>query len=175
LKRLPLLAVLGWTAFAAAQTSQFKSDWEKAQEERDWKEAEFKLPALPKADALIEFFVSSANSFKFFVDPLSLSAGADGVVRYTLVARSPSGAESVSYEGIRCASNSYKVYALGHAGAWSQARSDWKPIEPRSVQRWHNELGSRYFCPNRVSVRTAAEGLDALRLGGHPTLRDVAR
>ena len=81
-----MLAVLGWTAFAGAQP---KTDWEEKQEARDWKEIELKLPALPKADALIEFFVSSATSFKFFVAPLSLSVGADGVVRYTLVARSP--------------------------------------------------------------------------------------
>lgn len=175
MKRFLLSAVLGWTAFAAAQPTSFKSDWEKAQEDRDWKEAEIKLPALPKADALIEFFVSSASSFRFFVDPPSLSVGADGVVRYTLVARSPSGAENVSYEGIRCNNESVRIYAISYGGTWSQTRSDWKRIEPRSVQRWHNELGSRYFCPNRVSVTSAAEGLNALRRGGHPSLRDVAR
>lgn len=165
MKRLVLLAALGWAALAAAQP---KSDWEVEHEERDWQEAELKLPAFPRADALIEFFVSAASRFRFFVDPQSLSVGADGVVRYTLVARSPAGAETVSYEGIRCKSGSYRVFALGYRGAWSQARTAWKPIEPKSVQRWHNELRSRYFCQNRLAIATAAEGLDALRRGGHP-------
>lgn len=170
MKRLFLLAVLGWTAFAAAQP---KTDWEEKQEARDWKEAELKLPALPKADALIEFFVSSATSFKFFVDPLSLSVGADGVVRYTLVARSPSGAETVSYEGMRCKSGTYKVYAFANGGVWSRSRGnpDWWPIEPKSVQRWHQALRREYFCPFDVGISTAAEGLDYLRRGGHPELR----
>ena len=164
-----MLAVLGWTAFAGAQP---KTDWEEKQEARDWKEIELKLPALPKADALIEFFVSSATSFKFFVDPLSLSVGADGVVRYTLVARSPSGAENVSYEGIRCGgAGLYRVYAFGNGGAWSKSTlAEWRQIEPREVQRWRNELRGRYFCPHGAPIFTAAEGLDALRRGGHPAI-----
>ena len=168
MKRLFLLAALGWAALAPAQP---KSDWEVEQEERDWREAEFKLPAYLKADALIEFSVSAASRFRFFVDPLSLSVGADGVVRYTLLARSPTGAETVSYEGIRCKSGSYRVYAFGYRGAWSQARSEWKPIEPKSVQRWHQALQREYFCPFNAQVQTAAEAVEYLRRGGHPELR----
>jgi len=168
LKRLFLLAALGWASLAPAQP---KSDWEVEQEERDWREAEFKLPAYLKADALIEFSVSAASRFRFFVDPLSLSVGADGVVRYTLVARSAAGAENVSYEGIRCKDGSYKVYALGQGASWSRARSDWKRIEPKSVQRWHQALQREYFCPFRVQVSTAAEAVEYLRRGGHPELR----
>ena len=62
MKRLFLLAALGWASLAPAQP---KSDWEVEQEERDWREAEFKLPAYPKADALIEFSVSAASRFGF--------------------------------------------------------------------------------------------------------------
>lgn len=168
MKRLLLLAVLGWAALAAAQP---KSDWEVQQEERDWQEADFKLPALPKDDALIEFFVSAASRFRFFIDPASISVGTDGVVRYTLVARSPAGAENVSYEGIRCKDRSYKVYALGQGATWSRARSDWKRIEPNSVQRWHQALQREYFCPFKFQVPTAAEAVEYLRRGGHPGLR----
>lgn len=151
-----------------ANSTGAKSDWEREQEARDFKELEIALPPPPKG-GLIEFFVSSASSFRFFIDPRSLSVGEDGVVRYTLVARSPSGAETISYEGIRCAGGLYRVYAFGNGGAWSRnSRADWREIEPKSVQRWHNELRGRYFCPNRVSIVTAAEGLDALRRGGHP-------
>ena len=159
-----------------ANSSGAKSDWEREQEARDFKEGDVALPPPPKG-GLIEFFVSSASSFRFFIDPQSLSVVEDGAVRYTLVARSPSGAETVSYEGIRCGGPGlYRVYAFGNVGAWSRnTRADWRPIEPKSVQRWHNELRGRYFCPNRLSIVTAAEGLDALRRGGHPAIANTGQ
>ena len=166
---LPVLAAL--TVQAAGQANVQKSDWELEQERRGSAEREVALPPPPKGD-LIEFFVSAASSFKFFIDPQSLSVGDDGVVRYTLVARSPSGAQSASYEGIRCGrAGLYRVYAFGNGAAWSKSTlAEWRPIEPRDVQRWHNELRDRYFCPNGASIFSAAEGLDALRRGGHPAL-----
>lgn len=149
-----------------------KSDWEIQQEERerDAKEGAVALPAPPRPEALVEFFVSSASSFRFFIDAPSLSVTPDGVVRYTLVARSASGHDNVSYEGIRCRTNTYKVYAYASANAWSRTDSDWKEIEPRSVQRWHNELRARYFCPLGLPILTADEGMRALRAGGHPLI-----
>lgn len=165
MKRWLCLALAGSATLAAAQQ---KGDWEIRQDERDWKELELRLPPLPKGEGLIEFPVSAAASFRFFIDPASLSVGSDGVVRYTLVARSPTGAENASYEGIRCVSGSYKVYAYAQSGSWSAARSDWKPIEPKSVQRWHQALRREYFCPFHVPISSVAEGLDALRQGGHP-------
>ena len=145
-----------------------KSEWELEQEKRNWKEGDVKLPAYPKAEGMIEFFVSGATSFRFFIDPESVAPGPDSVVRYTLIARSPSGVSNVSYEGIRCDTNSFRVYALGNDGRWSARESEWRAIEPRSVQRWHLELRTQYFCPGRIAIHTAAEGVDALRRGGHP-------
>jgi hypothetical protein len=90
--------------------------------------------------------------------------GKDGVVRFTLVARSPSGAENVSHEGIRCKNGVYKVYAFGRADrTWTERASDWRPIEPRGYQRWRNALWREYFCPNQIPVYDAAEGLAALK------------
>ena len=119
---------------------------------------------------LIEFSVSAATNFRFYIDPASLAPGADGVVRYTLVARSPAGYANVSYEGIRCAANSYRVYAIGSDSRWTRKESEWREIEPRSVQRWHLELRTNYFCPVRVPILSAAEGVNALRRGGHPSV-----
>ncbi len=149
-------------------TGSGRSDWERDQDERNWKEGDVKLPPAPKAEGLIEFFPSSASSFRFFIDPASLALDADGVVRYTLVARSASGHDNVTYEGIRCRTNSVRIYAYGNAGAWSRSSSDWKQIEAKAVQRWHNELRSRYFCPVGLPILTTAEGLSALKRGGHP-------
>jgi hypothetical protein len=147
---------------------RYKSEYELEQERLNWQEGEIKLPAYPKTEGLIEFFVSGASSFRFFIDPASLSPGRDGVVRYTLIARSSSGYANVSYEGIRCATSTYRIYALGHDGRWIPKDSEWREIGNTAGQRWHNVLRSRFFCPVRIPIWTAAEGLDALRRGGHP-------
>ena len=170
---LPALATIA--VQAAAQPNVQKSDWELEQERREWKEGAVTMPAYPKAEGLIEFAVSGATSFRFFIDPASLSVAEDGVVRYTLVARSPAGVNNVSYEGIGCTAGIFKVFAYGSAGRWSSQRSEWKPIGYQTAQRWHYVLRDRFFCPLRQPIHTAAEGLDALRQGIHPVVRNYDR
>ena len=155
---------------AAGASAQDKSDWERAQEKRNWREVEVLPPAYPSAQNLLPFFVSSASRFEFFVDAASLSVGEDGVVRYTLVARSAQGAESVSYEGIRCSTREVRIFATGRAAnhAWSRRAGPWRRIEARSVQRWHNALAAEFFCAGGVALYSAEEGVAALRRGGHP-------
>jgi hypothetical protein len=127
------------------------------------------LPAAPRQANLLPFFVSSASEFRFFVDGASISPGKDGVVRYTLIVRSPLGAETVSYEGIRCATGEVKSYAYGRAdGSWTVRPGAWRRFEARGVQRWHDALWREYFCPRELPIRTAAEGVYALKRGGHP-------
>lgn len=157
-------------AAAAGVSAQDRSDWERAQDKRNWREVDVAPPAYPRAQDLLPFFVSAAGSFEFFVDAASLSVGEDGVVRYTLVARSAQGAESVSYEGIRCSTREVRIYATGRvaAHAWSGRAGPWRRIEARSVQRWHNALATEYFCAGGITLHTAQEGVAALRRGGHP-------
>lgn len=174
----PLLAcVLTATAVAAAAQNTNQPDftggssrYDEQQEKLNWKEAEVRLPPYPRDADLIEFQVSSGATFRFFIDAASLSVADDGVVRYTLVARSPSGVANVSFEGIRCSTKSYKVYARGTGGNWSRREGEWQLIEERTIQRWHNVLYWEYLCPRHRPVQTAAEGVDALRRGVHPGL-----
>jgi hypothetical protein len=172
-----LACVLTVTALAAAaqNTNELNdkggsSRYEEEQEKLNWKEAEARLPPYPKDADLIEFQVSSGATFRFFIDAASLSVADDGVVRYTLVARSPSGIANVSFEGIRCATKSYKVFARGTGGRWSPAQGEWRDIEIRTIQRWHNVLYWEYLCPLHRPIETAAEGVNALRRGIHPGL-----
>jgi len=167
-----LLAALAATS-AAPLSAQPKSDWELAEEERRWREVDFMLPQYPKAADLVEFDVSAARDFRFFIDATSLSVGKDGVVRYTLVARSASGVENVSYEGIRCKSGTVRAYAFGQGGGrWSGRGTAWRQIERKQAQGWHFALWRDYFCPHAIAIHDAAEGIDALRRGGPP---DAAR
>lgn len=165
---LALLAA-ALAAGALPSLAQPRSDWERAQEERGWREDEFALPPYPRAADLVPFQVSAATDFRVFIDAASLSVGKDGVVRYTLVARSPSGVENVSFEGIRCKSGIVRAYAFGQSGGrWSGRGSDWRPIEAKGAQRWHFTLWREYFCPHAMAIRDAADGIEALRRGGHP-------
>ena len=170
MRPLLALALLAFVVQAAAQREVEKSEWEKEQERREWKEGDVKLPAYPRDQGLIEFQVQGTNSFRFFIDPASLATGPDGVVRYTLVARSPSGVANISYEGIHCANMAYKTFAFGNDGRWAARDSGWRRIESKSVNSWHYELRVSYFCPDRRPIETAAEGVDALRRGGHPAV-----
>jgi hypothetical protein len=150
--------------------AQDKSDWEIEQERRQETGGEAAPPAWPKDANLVEFNGGNVTTFRFFIDSASLTV-ASGVVRYALVARSPSGVSNYSYEGMRCeGAGQVRIYAYGQDGRWVAQRSEWREIQPKVVQSWHQELRSRYFCPNRIPVASAAEGLDALRRGGHPSV-----
>lgn len=164
MKRLAALSLV----LGACGVPAEKSDWERQHEGRlPPPEESVALPAYPAAERLIEFFVAATSEFRFFIDPASISVGPGGVVRYTLVARSPAGAENVSFEGMRCASGEVRLYALGRDGGWVRSAGQWRAIEPRSVQRWHNALFTEYFCPQKEPIASRQEGIDALRRGGH--------
>jgi len=157
-------------AAATCALAQPKSDWEIKLEERDWKEGDIKLPAYPKQEDLIEFELLGTANFRYFVDGASLIAGEDGAVRYTLVARSGSGVENVSFNGLRCKTRAHKVYATGHADkTWAEARnSDWKDIQLKAATRMHALLMRDFFCPGGLPIMSRKEGIDALRNGIHP-------
>ena len=101
---LVLLAACGTPSTAPGA----KSDWEKAHEEKlaatEKAAAANTIPTPPtKRGELIEFSVPGTRDFRFFVDASTLSVDNEGIVRYVLVARSASGTENVSFEGMRCA------------------------------------------------------------------------
>lgn len=168
---LPLLLV------AACGSSGPQSDWERAQEAKQPASlpAEEQVAPPSQRGELIEFYVAATSNFRFFVDAASLSVDHEGIVRYVLVARSNAGAQNVSFEGMRCRTGEVRTYALGRDGAWVGRPTDWRPIEPRSVQRWHNELYRNYFCPQREPITSAYEGVWALRQGGHPLTKGLSQ
>jgi hypothetical protein len=125
------------------------------------------LPAYPKNADLIAFFVSAASDFKYFVDRNSISVK-DGLVRYTLVGRSPSGVDNVSFEALNCKEREFRSYARGASGGeWIVRPTEWRAIQSR-VHLAQYALHWEYLCPNNVAVYSAAEGIAALEKGGHP-------
>lgn len=160
---------LSLLASVAVAASGFDDEYET----KRWEEIEAALPPSPKAENLVPIFVSAATDNRFMVDSESISVGADGVVRYTLVVQSPSGARNVSHEGIRCESAERRLYAFGRAdGSWSKARSNqWVRIQGSTLNRQHAALYGEYFCAGGIPVRDAAAAHAALRAGGLPSTR----
>lgn len=161
MKRLAAVACL---VAAACGSTEEKSDWEREHEKNlPPSENELSLPAYPRDRDLIEFSATPTSDFRYFVDGNSINVGSDGIVRYTLVARSSAGVENVSYEGMRCTTGELRVYALGRERGWSITQSTWRPMQPGSMQAWHRVLYREYFCRYREPVASREQAIYALR------------
>ncbi len=117
-------------------------------EEAPWAEVQANLPGDPKPENLVRFEVSATAQNEHFIDINSISSDSDGVVRYALFIVSPSGAETVSYEGLRCENGDRKIYAFGRqSGEWvKNKRADWALIPIRATNNPHKILFHHYFC-----------------------------
>lgn len=136
-------------------------------EKKTWAEGVAKLPASPKKENLVPFYVSPTTANRFFIDLMSLSVDSDGVVRYVIVIQSSGGAANTSYEGMRCETRERKIYAFGRPdGSWSEARGkNWVKISDGDGNRHHAALFVDYFCPEGIIV---ASSMEAKRLFKNP-------
>lgn len=134
-------------------------------ESKPWQEVQALLPAYPKQKNLLGFTVSSVTANNYSIDSASLTVGPDGVVRYAVVIDSPRGARTVNFEGMRCDSGEYKIYAFGHADSnWSKNRyAKWEPYKLRSLLSYHKPLFEDFFCPGGIPVRNPAEAVRNLK------------
>jgi hypothetical protein len=139
-----------------------------APEEEIFREIDPELPAYPADGALVEFQPRRNSRYRFYIDPGSVSLGTDRVVRYSVLVESPSGAANVSYEGIRCKTSEYKVYAYGKVDReWAKARDPkWQDIGLSSAS-YRLALSMDYFCDSEtVAGRNAGDLVAILR--GNP-------
>lgn len=137
----------------------------------DAHEGDLKLPPYPQPDALVEYEVLPSHGFRYFVDPGSIHAATGSVVRYTLLVRSRTGTENISYDGMRCNTNEHRVYATGRRTdkTWVLVRDGpWTVLKLGGLGRQHLVLMRDFFCPSGIAIDSGAEGADALRRGGHP-------
>ena len=162
-------AILFGLLLAASAEAGFEEDYETKQ----WQEVEVQLPGAPNKGALQSFYVSASTDNVFAIDASSLTVGSDGVVRYVLQVASSEGALTTSFEGMRCETREWRIYASGRRdGSWSKSRNNaWSPIRDVPSNRQHAALFSEYFCPDGIVVRSAADAVNALRRGGHPDVK----
>lgn len=132
-----------------------------------WTEAQAVPPANFSTDKLQAFEVDSGSTLSYGIDPLTLSVGADGVVRYVLVARSRSGALNVMYQGLRCQTAEVKTYGRWDNKAnWSiDAKADWQTLSFRGFTHPAMMLARGGICDGRTVNGDAQKILRTLKNG----------
>jgi len=124
------------------------------------------LPTKPPNTAnLIPFHVSQHSVFTFAIDPDSIRLDPDGVTRYVLVITSPSGSQQVNFEGIRCETFQFALYAtLNNSAIWqANQRKTWTDIKNNEANRYHGALAQGAFCNNKSQVKNKSLILDSLQ------------
>ncbi|HYW56351.1 MAG TPA: CNP1-like family protein [Polaromonas sp.] len=131
----------------------------------DWKEVEAPPPPAFNVNKLLTFDVLKASSLTFGVDPASISIGEDEVVRYVIVATSPTGVRNVFYEGIRCATGEYKTYARqNNEGVWNKVSNpEWRSVFNNAGARHVLQFAKTAACDNTAPTRTVDEMVHNLK------------
>lgn len=152
-KGLVILLLMAFSLQARADITILGDTGWPEDEEEDDKPREFKvlpvvLPAYPQEEDLLPFEIGPTQTQKFFLDAKSISISGEDEVRYTLIAKSSTGALNVSYEGLRCASKEYRRFAYAdRKGEWTMSKSEaWHPINWYAANRPRAVLWLDYFC-----------------------------
>lgn len=161
-------AALLWVAGAGAVLAQ-SSGW---QEENQFEEEQVTLPQTVGVDRVIEFPIHAGSELRFGIDPKTVSVGADGVVRYVLVARSAAGAVNVLYQGLRCKTGEFRTYGQWHAASgWSsQAGAKWDAWAFTSAGLPAKTLARDALCEGTLPNTPVEKMLRELRYG-KPAIR----
>lgn len=133
----------------------------------DWKESEVPPPPVFDAGKLLTFEVSRGSSLVYGVDPDTLSIADDGVLRYVMVAISPSGANNVMYEGIRCATAEVKTYArYTTEGMWKKvANVQWQSLYDNMPSRHALQFARAGGCDGSAQASSVKEVVRQLKAG----------
>ena len=130
-----------------------------------FKEGTTTMPLNPPNQAtLVPFYVSQHTIFKFAVDTDSILIGADGVTRYIVVLKSPSGSEQTQYEGIRCDSFQWRLYGTLENGTWREnPLSSWRDIQSNIPNRYQAALAQGALCnfnSQEKNIKTILQSLN---------------
>lgn len=132
-----------------------------------WIENETEVLAVPKAADLSPVILDRApEGIEVLVDKTRIDVNPDDrVVRVWLWVRSESGAERGTYEGFRCDTREYKVYAYANPNreppVSKAKRPRWIAVKGNSRSDYRRELLRDYFCDLR-GTRTAGDIRDLL-------------
>lgn len=131
----------------------------------DWKESQLPSPPAFDVKRLIPIDMPKYVSLKFGVDPATLSISPDGVVRYVVVATSPTGSINAMYEGIRCSKGEVKTFARHPSnGKWATVEEpQWQALDGNLPSKHALALARQGLCEGRsVAARSVPDMVKAL-------------
>ena len=102
-----------------------------------WQETEAPPPPAVKLAGLIALDIPG-SSLRFGVAPASVSVGRDGVVRYVVISSSSSGVVNAMYEGVRCSTGEFRIYAR------HDPQIGWKPVKDSSWRSLQDQPAARH-------------------------------
>jgi hypothetical protein len=148
LERCAAACVPLWMALAPAAYTQAQTI---LPDQPDWSEAEAPPPPAFDLSRLISVDVDAQGSLRYGIDPATITIGKDGVVRYVMVARSPGGAMTAMYEGLRCGTAEYKLYARFNDSRWSPtATPQWRSLFESTRIKYPLALARQGGCDNKA-------------------------
>ncbi len=124
----------------------------------DWREAEAPPPPALRTTGLIPLDIPR-SALRFGVDPASVAIGSDGIVRYVVVATSSTGTVNAMYEGIRCTTGEFKMYARYNPGSgWARTQGlEWLPLQDQQHSRHTLAIARNGACLGRAPNRSPAQ------------------
>ena len=152
------LAVL--LMFNGVAQAQFLTD------QTEWKESDVPPPPAFDVNKLLRFDVSASSPLVYGVDPSTLTVSlTDSVVRYVVVATSPSGVRNIMYEGIRCATGEVKTYARYLSDSrWSQVvNAEWRSMSGPLASKHALRLAKTGACDSASPVFSVQEIVSRLK------------
>lgn len=160
-ERAGVLALLLFSGVTQAQISA---------QDPDWAESQVPPPPVIRTDRLIELEMPRYLTARFGIDPDSIRLTPDGVVRYVVVAKAPAGPIQASYEGIRCLTGEFKVYARSLSDGQWQAVSNpaWRALNSNQPSPHALAMARQGACDGRSAAEPSAEAIvRRLRAGQH--------
>ncbi|MCB1774308.1 MAG: hypothetical protein KDI88_11880 [Gammaproteobacteria bacterium] len=174
LSRIPLVLALLYGATVHANDPVTDPYWEYRDEvgrgefsyddsqEVPWIENETQVTALPVVDELHRLNMDLLpREFTLFIDRDRITVGPDDyVVRMWLWVRNDQGNETGTFEGYRCDTGEYKIYAYANPRrdppVRVHKRAKWRPADAGGQSTYRSELLRDYFCGLR-GTRSARE------------------
>jgi hypothetical protein len=118
----------------------------------DWKESDAPPPPALNLKGLVSFEVSTISNLIWALDPTAVTIVGDGLVRYVVVARSPSGVFNALYEVINCSNGQLKTYARIVGKESEAAGKAWVAVQD---PQWK----SMYDVPSKHALVLAKQGV----------------
>lgn len=145
-------------------------------EDAPWSVLQTQLPPAPEWSQGTRVFVDDLTRFEFRVDPESLRMAPGGVVRYVLMSRSDQGAESRTWEALRCRTGERRLLAFYDGQAWGPSSDDsWRDTRARSsVTAAQRALHRGVLCTGGGPAAGDVRGLQQ-RLANNRSIRDSFR